>query len=117
MANTTINRETIMHLEWVRDNANRALSSYTNNGSVYGSVFNTLSTQGDGRLIAEYAVDMATFLLERIDSGWNTQNCKDYLSNNARMEWSSSAIGTALSAIKNKVSLNILSELMYIFDN
>ena len=113
MVNTTINQETIAHLEWVRDNANKALSAYTNKGNI----FNTLSLQGDGRLIAECSVDMATFLLTRIERGWNTQDCKDYLSNNTRVEWSSSAIGTALSAIKNRVCQNILSDLQFISDN
>ena len=113
MTNTTINQETITQLEWVRDNANRALSSYANDGGI----FNTLALQGDGRLIAECSVEIATFLLARIENGWNTQDCKDYLSNNARVEWSSSAIGTALSAIKNRVYQNVLSSIKFVFDN
>lgn len=115
MANTTINQDTITQLEWVRDNANRALSSYNDNNN--GSIFNTLSLQGDGRLIAECSVEIATFLLTKIESGWNTQDCKDYLSSNARVEWSSSAIGTALSAIKNRVYQNVLSSIKFVFDN
>lgn len=113
MTNTTINQETIAHLEWVRDNANKALSAYTNKDNI----FNTLALQGDGRLIAECSVETATFLLTRIERGWNTQDCKDYLSNNTRVEWSSSAIGTALSVIKNRVCQNILSDLQFISDN
>ena len=113
MANTTINQETIAQLEWVRDNANKALASYANNGNI----FNTLTLQGDDRLIAECTSYTATFLLTRIESGWNTQNCKDYLTTNACVEWSSSAIGTALSAIKSRVYQNILSDIKFIFDN
>ena len=113
MANTTINQETIMHLEWIRDNANKKLSSYGDKDSI----FNTLTSQGDDRLIAECMSDIATFLLTRIERGWNTQNCKDYLTNNSCMEWSSSAIGTALSAIKNRACQNILSGINFDFDN
>lgn len=113
MTNTTINQETIAQLEWVRDNANKAIASYANNGNI----FNTLTLQGDDRLIAECNVEITTFLLSRIERGWNTQNCKDYLTNNSRVEWSSSAIGTALSAIKNRVCQNILSDLQFIYDN
>lgn len=113
MANTTINQETIAHLEWVRDNANKALASYANNGNI----FNTLTLQGDDRLIAECTSYIATYLLARIENGWNTQKCKDYLTTNACVEWSSSAIGTALSAIKSRVYQNLLLDIMFIFDN
>lgn len=113
MTNTTINQQTIAHLEWLRDNANNALSAYTNKGDI----FNTLILQGDDRLIAECTSYTATFLLTRIDNGWNTQNCKDYLTTNACVEWSSSAIGTALSAIKSRVYQNILTGIKFIFDD